>query len=105
MPPILWPAPGSASPFVRDQKRPEAAGEINAFNELARATANSCGVPFLDWTPLSRSFAGRGKAFAQDGLHPAALQHAAWADHLAEFYLGIDKPPPAICLYHLYLWW
>lgn len=76
------------SPFARDRDREAIAREVDAFNAVVRTVALKTQVPFLDWTPLARSFAGQPEAFAPDGLHPSASQHKAWATFLADSQLG-----------------
>lgn len=74
----------SVSPFASSHVRTGIAREIDAFNAAAFNLARKRGLSFLDWTPLSRRFAGEQKAFAHDGLHPSVIQHAAWARFLEE---------------------
>jgi lysophospholipase L1-like esterase len=76
------------SPFARDRDREAVAGEIDAFNAVVRTIALKTRVPFLDWTPLTRTFADQPSAFAPDDLHPSASQYAAWAKFIAELQLG-----------------
>lgn len=78
----------SVSPFAEDLDRAGIAREIDAFNAAIRAAATKTRMPFLDWTPLTRRFAGQPGAFAPDGLHPSARQYSAWADFLAHSKLG-----------------
>jgi lysophospholipase L1-like esterase len=78
----------SVSPFAADRDPPRIAREIDAFNAAARLVATKTRMPFLDWTPLTRRFAGQPGAFAPDGLHPSARQYAAWADFLTHSKLG-----------------
>jgi lysophospholipase L1-like esterase len=76
------------SPFARERDSEAIADEIDAFNAVVRTVALKTQVPFIDWTPLSREFAGQPDAFAPDGLHPSASQYAAWAAFLVESQLG-----------------
>ncbi len=55
------------------------AREIDAFNAVARETAEASGVRWADITPLSRT---QGALTVADGLHPDAEAYTAWADHL-----------------------
>ena len=93
VPPLL-PGPGravllsipdwSVSPFASGRDRKRIALEIDAFNNVVRETARAFDLPFVNWTPLTRSFAGKEDAFAADGLHPSGSQQAAWAEFLHE---------------------
>jgi len=74
----------SVSPFALDRDRVSIARQIDAFSAAAHALSRNRGLGFLDWTFLSRRFPGDQEAFARDGLHPSAIQHAAWARFLEE---------------------
>jgi lysophospholipase L1-like esterase len=76
------------SPFAKDRDREAIAAEIDAFNAVVRTIALKTQVPFLDWTPLTRTFADQPSAFTSDDLHPSATQYAAWAEFIAESQLG-----------------
>ena len=76
------------SPFAADRNRVTIAAEIDAYNAVIRAQSNQVGVPYLNWTGLTRSFAGQPDAFAPDRLHPSARQYSAWAEFLSSCELG-----------------
>lgn len=54
------------------------AGEIDAFNAVARAICSERGCHWVDVTGISRG-AGR-QWLARDGLHPSASHYALWVD-------------------------
>jgi lysophospholipase L1-like esterase len=68
----------SVTPFADGRDRARIAGEVDAFNVAAHAVARRAGARWVDVTPLSRE--ARGDWVAADGLHPSAVQYAAWAD-------------------------
>jgi lysophospholipase L1-like esterase len=76
------------SPFAADRDRVAIAAEIDAFNAVIQTISIKTVCPFINWTGLTRTFAGQSAAFAPDGLHPSATQYAAWADFLAQSKLG-----------------
>jgi lysophospholipase L1-like esterase len=78
----------SVAPCAAAMNRPAIAGAIDAFNAACRQTACQASVHWVDWTPLSRSFLDDVTAFAADGLHPSAAQHAAWALAVGEWITG-----------------
>jgi lysophospholipase L1-like esterase len=53
---------------------------IDAFNRIAAETSAGHGFHFVDIGDVSRSGTGRSDWIAEDGLHPADAQYAAWAD-------------------------
>jgi lysophospholipase L1-like esterase len=53
---------------------------IDAFNRIAAETSAGHGFHFVDIGEVSRSGTGRSGWIAEDGLHPADAQYAAWAD-------------------------
>ncbi len=59
------------------------ARSIERFNGIAREEAERGGAAYLDIFPLMREQATRGM-FAEDGLHPSAEAHAAWAQALVD---------------------
>lgn len=76
------------SPFAADRDRAAIAADIDAFNAVIQTVALRFACPFIDWTALTRSFAGQPEAFAPDGLHPSAQQYRAWANFLRQSQLG-----------------
>ncbi|NDV62975.1 SGNH/GDSL hydrolase family protein [Puniceicoccales bacterium CK1056] len=76
------------SPFAADRDRIAIAAEIDAFNAVIRKVSIQTVYPFVNWTGLTRSFAGQPDAFAPDGLHPSAKQYSAWAAFLEQSKLG-----------------
>ncbi len=84
----------SVTPFAAGRDRPAIAGEIDAFNRVARALAGAHGAGFLDITPSSRQASGNAALIAADGLHPSAAMYSIWVDHLVPLSLDVlDKPP------------
>jgi lysophospholipase L1-like esterase len=53
---------------------------IDAFNRIAAEASAGHGFHFVDIREVSRSGIGRSDWIAEDGLHPADAQYAAWAD-------------------------
>jgi lysophospholipase L1-like esterase len=53
---------------------------IDAFNRIAAEASAGHGFHFVDIGEVSRSGIGRSDWIAEDGLHPADAQYAAWAD-------------------------
>jgi len=72
----------SESPFAHGRDRAAIAAGIDSFNAVARMVAGRTGIPFIDWTGLTRRYGNRPEAFAGDGLHPSAAQYADWAAFL-----------------------
>jgi lysophospholipase L1-like esterase len=68
------------TPFASDRERPRIAAEIDAFNAAAGEVAGSLGCRWVDVTGLSRVAGPAPAMLAEDGLHPSARQHAAWAE-------------------------
>jgi lysophospholipase L1-like esterase len=73
-----------ATPFAREMAATEprraanvVAGEIDAFNAVAREETAGAGARWVDVTPLSRA---HPEELAPDGLHPSAAQYARWAE-------------------------
>jgi lysophospholipase L1-like esterase len=83
----------SVSPFARDRDRAAIAAGIDSFNAAARVVAGRTGVPFIDWTGMTRRYANCPGSFAGDGLHPSAAQHADWAAFLEEALFDGDSFP------------
>ena len=50
---------------------------IDRFNAIKQAQAQASGVHYVDITPISRSISDQ---VVSDGLHPNALQYAAWME-------------------------
>jgi lysophospholipase L1-like esterase len=53
---------------------------IDAFNRIAADASAGHGFHFVDLGEVSRSGIARADWVAEDGLHPADAQYAAWAD-------------------------
>ncbi|MEX0325326.1 MAG: SGNH/GDSL hydrolase family protein [Puniceicoccaceae bacterium] len=70
------------TPFAINRDPVAIASEIDNFNRACARVAASENIPFINWTSLTRSFAGKTDAFAEDGLHPSAAQYASWANFL-----------------------
>lgn len=67
------------TPFAASYDRSRIAAEIDAFNEVARAEAESRGAVFVDVTPLFRLAADDPGLLVGDGLHPSGAMYAEWA--------------------------
>lgn len=77
----------TVSPFALKKfpsESQELSREIDRFNQAVSETAEKFGIPFLDWTPISRRFGRNPAAYAEDGLHPSSLQQAIMAKWLVE---------------------
>jgi lysophospholipase L1-like esterase len=57
----------------------EIARTLDAYNAAAAALCAQHGVAFVDIAPVSRAHGGEPAMLADDGLHPSAALHAAWA--------------------------
>jgi lysophospholipase L1-like esterase len=68
------------TPFAIQQGRDQApvAAELDAYNDVARATCRGQGVAFVDITATSRERGGEAAMLADDGLHPSAAMYALW---------------------------
>ena len=69
------------TPFGAHSGRDTAAiaRELDAYNAAAAAICAARGVAFVDIAPVSRARGGEPEMLADDGLHPSAALHAAWA--------------------------
>ena len=69
------------TPFGAHSGRDTAAiaRELDAYNAAAAAICAARGVAFVDIAPVSRAHGGEPEMLADDGLHPSAALHAAWA--------------------------
>ncbi len=67
--------------FAREQGRVASvvAGEIDAFNAIARAETRRAGGHFIDITGISRA---HPFLVAEDGLHPSAAQYSLWVNKI-----------------------
>ena len=65
--------------FAREQGRDPAtiAGELDAYNMIARDESHRVGARFVNITDISRQ---HPEQVAEDGLHPSATQYALWVD-------------------------
>jgi len=73
----------SFTPQARYFGAPEAIVDgLRAFNRVAAAEAASAGFTFVDIFDVSRSRAGEPGWIANDGLHPAGPQYAAWVERI-----------------------
>lgn len=67
--------------FARENGRDatRVAGEIDAYNAIARDETMRIGARFVDITDISRS---HPQMLADDGLHPSAAQYALWVERI-----------------------
>ena len=70
------------TPFAEGVDRSRISAEIDAFNIINKAAAESAGVRYVDVTPISRMAAGDATYLAEDKLHPSGTMYAAWVDLL-----------------------
>jgi lysophospholipase L1-like esterase len=71
----------SVVPTAGDYGTPAALrARIDAFNQIAAEESHGRGFHFVDISEVSRSGISRSDWIADDGLHPADAQYAAWAD-------------------------
>lgn len=68
----------SVTPFAAGRNSTQIAAEIDAFNALNRAEAESAGVAYVDIIPASRAAASDRSLIAPDGLHPSGKMYAGW---------------------------
>lgn len=64
-------------------RRAQISREIDQFNQVNRAIADSLGVTYVDLTTISRRAAQEPGLIAPDGLHFSADMHVLWADAIA----------------------
>lgn len=76
----------SVSPFAagHDRDRSRIAGEIDAYNAIAREACGSKLAPFIDITAHSRTAGADPAAYVADGLHPDKHIYHHWAAQLAQ---------------------
>ncbi|WP_347160192.1 SGNH/GDSL hydrolase family protein [Pontibacter chitinilyticus] len=67
------------TPFASGRDRQQIAQEIDAFNAVAKVEAEHAGIPFVDITPLTRTFGTDATYLASDGLHYSGKMHGEWA--------------------------
>jgi lysophospholipase L1-like esterase len=71
----------SVVPAAREYGEPEQIRDLtDAFNDIAREEAMARGFAWIDITAASLSGLGSPGWIAEDGLHPADRQYAAWAE-------------------------
>lgn len=75
-----------ATPFVAQDKLKRTPGriarEIDNFNRVNKAVADSFSVRYVDITPISRLASKIADLTASDGLHPSGKMYALWSDTL-----------------------
>jgi lysophospholipase L1-like esterase len=88
----------SATPFGRRLFDPEGtiAGEIDTYNDFARAVSEASGVVFVDVTDISRRALDEQELVASDGLHPSAQMYALWVARLLPTVRSILVPRPGL---------
>lgn len=77
----------STTPFAEGRDRAAIAAAVAAFNALARGVAERERVRWADITPTSLE--RHADWLAADGLHPSALQYAAWTEVMAPVVHGM----------------
>jgi lysophospholipase L1-like esterase len=83
----------SATPFGRRvDSEGTIAGEIDTYNEFARAVAEASGVVFVDLTDISRRARDEQALVGPDGLHPSAQMYALWVARLLPIVRSILVP-------------
>lgn len=78
-----------ASPFGQKHEPGDVRETLNHYNECLERGVIETGCHWTDITGLSRSMAGQESMFAQDGLHPSALQYNRWLTKLEPAVRGI----------------
>jgi lysophospholipase L1-like esterase len=73
----------SVTPFAVNRDTAFIARQINEFNAINKAVADSAGIKYLDITPISREGRSDPTLHASDGLHPSGKQYGRWAALLA----------------------
>ena len=68
------------TPYAEGRDRLRIAREIDEFNCINRAEADTLGAVYVDVTQVSRLAASQPCLLALDGLHPSAQMYALWAD-------------------------
>ncbi len=88
----------SATRFGRRLFDPEGiiAGEIDMYNDFARAVSEARGVVFVDVTDISRRARDEQNLVAPDGLHPSAQMYALWVARLRPIVRSILVPRPGV---------
>ncbi|HEY4111781.1 SGNH/GDSL hydrolase family protein [Puia sp.] len=71
------------SPFGAGRDKGLIAGEIDAFNTVAREASQRQKIRFLDITGHSRADGATPEGFVADGLHPSPATYRFWAQELA----------------------
>jgi lysophospholipase L1-like esterase len=72
------------TPFAAREHRAQEsiAWEIDAYNNWIRAECEAASVLFIDITQLTRELSSKIAMLIDDGLHPSALQYAAWTEKM-----------------------
>jgi len=65
-------------PFADGRDRAKISLEIDAFNAVNWEESVRAGAQYIDITPISREAQRLPDLIAPDGLHPSAVQYAAW---------------------------
>ncbi len=80
-----------ASPYAAGRDRASIAGQIDAFNAVARQECDKATVAYVDITPLTRQATGDATQFAADGLHYSGKQMKQWAEKTLPVVEGLLK--------------
>lgn len=67
-------------PFADGRDRAKIGQEIDAFNAVNWEESVRAGAQYVDITPISREAQRLPDLIAPDGLHPSAVQYAAWVE-------------------------
>ena len=70
------------TPFAEGSDRSRITAEIEAFNAINKASADSAGARYVDIFPVSRMAASDAAYLAVDNLHPSGKMYAAWVELL-----------------------
>ena len=79
------------TPFARDRDTKQIALEIDNYNSVNKALAESHKVRYIDITPASREAISDRSLIAGDGLHPSAKEYAKWSESLSLLIKSIIK--------------
>lgn len=67
--------------------------EIDEFNAVNKAVADSMGIAYFDITPISREAASDASLTCTDNLHPSGKMYARWVDLILPEVLKIVRKP------------
>lgn len=81
----------SVTPFARGHNTAYIAAQIDSFNGINKAIADSYKVAYVNVTAESRKAANDPSLIAGDGLHFSGKEYAIWASMLAPLMQGMGR--------------